>query len=51
MRVYPQEFKSANAAAQVNDSPYRFIRVNTHSSLFWIELGKWGRIWRINLTP
>lgn len=39
MWAYPQEFKSASAAAQVTDSPHRFIRVSSGSPLFWIVRG------------
>lgn len=39
MWAYPQEFKSADAAGQVTDSPYRFIRVSTHSPLLWLVHG------------
>jgi dipeptidyl aminopeptidase/acylaminoacyl peptidase len=37
--VYPQEFKSADAAGQVNDSPYRFVRVGVGSPLLWLTQG------------
>ena len=37
--AYPQEFKSAAAASQVQDSPYRFIRVTSGSPLFWLVRG------------
>jgi dipeptidyl aminopeptidase/acylaminoacyl peptidase len=39
MWAYPQEFKSADAAGQVTDSPYRFIRVTGGSPLFWLVRG------------
>jgi len=39
MWAYPQEFKSADAAGQVTDSPYRFIRVGWWSSLLWLVHG------------
>ncbi|HEY5611457.1 MAG TPA: prolyl oligopeptidase family serine peptidase, partial [Thermoanaerobaculia bacterium] len=39
MWAYPQEFKSADAAGQVTDSPYRFIRVSSGSPLFWLVRG------------
>ncbi len=39
MWAYPQEFKSADAAGQVTDSPYRFVRVSTHSPLHWLMMG------------
>jgi dipeptidyl aminopeptidase/acylaminoacyl peptidase len=37
--AYPNEFKSADAASQVRDSPYRFDRVDHWSSLIWLALG------------
>lgn len=37
--AYPREYKSADAAAQVRDSPYRFSRVNWGSPLFWLTQG------------
>jgi len=37
--AYPQEFKSADAAGQVTDSPYRFIRVSPLSPLPWLVRG------------
>jgi dipeptidyl aminopeptidase/acylaminoacyl peptidase len=37
--AYPQEFKSADAAGQVNDSPYRFDRVGWWSPLLWLTQG------------
>ncbi|MRR10727.1 S9 family peptidase, partial [bacterium] len=39
MWVYPQEFKSADAAGQVTDSPYRFVRVSPMSPLLWLAAG------------
>jgi len=39
MWAYPQEFKSADAAGQVADSPYRFVRISTHSPLYWLVHG------------
>jgi dipeptidyl aminopeptidase/acylaminoacyl peptidase len=37
--AYPREYKSAEAAAQVRESPYRFSRVNWGSPLFWLTQG------------
>lgn len=37
--VYPQEFKTADAAGQVNTSPYRFVRAGAGSPLVWLTLG------------
>jgi dipeptidyl aminopeptidase/acylaminoacyl peptidase len=39
MWAYPQEFKSADAAGQVTDSPYRFIHIYSNSPLFWLARG------------
>ncbi len=39
MWAYPREYKSADAAGQVTDSPYRFVRIHTHSPLFWLVQG------------
>lgn len=39
MWAYPQEFKSADAAGQVTDSPYRFDRVGWSSALLWVTQG------------
>jgi len=39
MWAYPQEYKSADAAGQVTDSPYRFVRTHSHSPLFWLMRG------------
>jgi dipeptidyl aminopeptidase/acylaminoacyl peptidase len=37
--AYPQEFKSADVASQVTDSPYRFVRTHSHSPLLWLMHG------------
>ncbi|MDX1996675.1 MAG: prolyl oligopeptidase family serine peptidase [Thermoanaerobaculia bacterium] len=37
--AYPQEFKSASAASQVTDSPYRFVRVGWWSPLLFLVRG------------
>ena len=37
--AYPQEFKSADAAGQVTDSPHRFDRVGWWSPLLYLALG------------
>ena len=39
MWAYPQEYKSADAAGQVTDSPYRFVRVGTYSAKVFLALG------------
>jgi dipeptidyl aminopeptidase/acylaminoacyl peptidase len=39
MWAYPQEFKSADAAGQVTDSPYRFDWVGWWSPLVWLARG------------
>ncbi len=39
MWAYPREFKSASAAGQVDDSPYRFDRVGWWSPLLWLTQG------------
>ncbi|MEM7356535.1 MAG: prolyl oligopeptidase family serine peptidase, partial [Acidobacteriota bacterium] len=39
MWAYPREFKSADAAGQVTDSPYRFDRIGWRSSLLWLTQG------------
>ncbi len=39
MWAYPQEFKDADHAGQVTDSPYRFVRVSAHSPLHWLVHG------------
>ncbi len=36
MTAYPKEFKSAKAAGQLDDSPYRFDRVGWWSPLLWL---------------
>jgi dipeptidyl aminopeptidase/acylaminoacyl peptidase len=37
--AYPTEYKSADAAGQVSDSPYRFARVGAWSPYLWVTLG------------
>jgi len=37
--AYPREFKSADAAGQVDDSPYRFDRIDHWSPLIWLIQG------------
>jgi dipeptidyl aminopeptidase/acylaminoacyl peptidase len=37
--AYPQEFKSADAAGQVTDSPHRFLRVTYWSPMLWLVRG------------
>ncbi|HEY2291128.1 MAG TPA: prolyl oligopeptidase family serine peptidase [Thermoanaerobaculia bacterium] len=39
MWAYPLEFKSADAAGQVTDSPYRFARAGAGSPLVWLTQG------------
>ncbi|KPL07912.1 aminoacyl peptidase [bacterium SM23_57] len=39
MWAYPQEYKDADAAGQVTDSPYRFIRVGWYSPMLWLVHG------------
>lgn len=39
MWAYPQEFKSAAAAAQVSGSPYRFDRISWRSPVIWLAQG------------
>jgi len=39
MWAYPLEFKDADAAGQVTDSPYRFDRVGWWSPLLWLTQG------------
>ncbi len=39
MTAYPREFKSAEAAGQLDDSPYRFDRVGWWSPLVWLLKG------------
>lgn len=38
MWAYPREFKSADAAGQMRDSPYRFVRL-ARSPLYWLTRG------------
>ncbi len=37
--AYPREFKSADAASQITDSPYRFDRLSGWSTVIWLTLG------------
>lgn len=39
MWAYPREYKSADAAGQVTDSPYRFIRIGWWSPMLWLIEG------------
>jgi len=39
MWAYPEEYKSADAAGQVKDSPYRFVRLRWYSPMIWLALG------------
>jgi dipeptidyl aminopeptidase/acylaminoacyl peptidase len=39
MWAYPLEYKSADAAGQVTDSPYRFIRTSWSSPVVWLLRG------------
>ncbi len=39
MWAYPQEYKSAAAAGQVSDSPYRFVRATWSSPVTWVLEG------------
>ncbi len=39
MWAYPREYKSANAAGQVTDSPYRFVRIRWYSPLLFLAHG------------
>jgi dipeptidyl aminopeptidase/acylaminoacyl peptidase len=39
MWAYPQEYKSADAAGQVTDSPYRFVRIGWWTPLLWLVHG------------
>jgi dipeptidyl aminopeptidase/acylaminoacyl peptidase len=39
MWAYPREYKSADAAGQVTDSPYRFVRPSAWSAYIWTLLG------------
>ena len=37
--AYPEEFKSSDAAGQVQGSPYHFVRIGWFSPLFWLLRG------------
>jgi dipeptidyl aminopeptidase/acylaminoacyl peptidase len=37
--AYPREFKSADAAGQVKNSPHEFTRINWGSPIFWVTQG------------
>lgn len=39
MWAYPREFKSADAAGQVRNSPYEFIRLSWGSPVYWVTQG------------
>ena len=39
MWAYPREYKSADAASQVKDSPYEFTRLYWGSPIFWVTQG------------
>jgi dipeptidyl aminopeptidase/acylaminoacyl peptidase len=39
MWAYPREFKTANAAGQVKDSPHRFVKVTYWSPMVWLARG------------
>lgn len=39
MWAYPQEYKSADAAGQVTDSPFRFVRVGNYSAKVFLAMG------------
>lgn len=39
MWAYPQEFKTTEAASQVSDSPYRFVRIGYNGALFLLTQG------------
>jgi len=39
MWAYPREFKSAEAAGQMQDSPFSFTRLHAHSPLYWVTQG------------
>ncbi len=39
MWAYPREFKTADAAGQVKDSPHRFVRVTYWSPMLWLARG------------
>lgn len=37
--AYPRDYRSADAAGQVRDSPYRFVRVGWSSPVIWVVRG------------
>ncbi len=39
MWAYPREYKSADAAGQVSDSPHEFIRLYYGSPIYWVTRG------------
>lgn len=39
MWAYPREFKTADAASQVTNSPYEFTRLSWGSPLYWVTQG------------
>ncbi|HHS13423.1 MAG TPA: S9 family peptidase [bacterium] len=39
MWAYPREYKSADAASQVTDSPYRFARISWSRPILWLAEG------------
>ncbi len=39
MWAYPREFRSADAASQVTDSPYRYDRLSGWSTVIWLTQG------------
>lgn len=39
MWAYPEEFKSSDAAGQVQGSPFHFVRIGWFSPLFWLLRG------------
>jgi dipeptidyl aminopeptidase/acylaminoacyl peptidase len=39
MWAYPREYKTADAASQINGSPFQFIRPGTSSPLLWVTQG------------
>lgn len=39
MWAYPREFKSADAASQITDSPYRFDHLSGWSTAIWLTVG------------
>lgn len=39
MWAYPQEFKGADQAGQIKDSPYRFSQMNYGSPIMWAQRG------------